>query len=31
VELLGGYANKASDDAYVIAPLLGWTWGFDIK
>lgn len=30
-ELLGGDATKASDDAYVIAPLLGWTWGFDIK
>lgn len=30
-ELIGGDATKASDDAYVIAPLLGWTWGFDIK
>jgi len=30
-QLLGGDATKASDDTYVIAPLLGWTWGFDIK
>ncbi|MGL4555713.1 MAG: PEP-CTERM sorting domain-containing protein [Gemmataceae bacterium] len=28
-ETLGADPNKASDDTYTVAPLLGWKWGFD--
>jgi hypothetical protein len=27
-ETFGANANKASDDTFTVAPLLGWTWGF---
>lgn len=28
-ETFGADANKASDDTYKVAPLLGWKWGFE--
>ncbi len=29
-ESFGSQATKAKDDSYKVAPLLGWTWGYDI-
>jgi hypothetical protein len=29
-ETMGATANRAKDDMYFVAPLVGWTWGFNI-
>ena len=29
-ETFGNQPNKAQDDSFFVAPLLGWTWGFSI-